>query len=220
MKHFTLVLLILVSGKLMAQTHTEKISKELGFEIKGPDNAVIIANINGHIKVEGYDGDKIIVEVSKTIQGKTPARLEKGKQEIQLGVIDRADTIVLYMQSPCNKFGNYREKNNDWGTRGWHYTWTNCDNCQTDYDYTMDFTVKVPSSVHLSVSTVNEGDISVANVKGSVIANNVNGSIKLQNLVREAEATTVNGDVDIEYSKNPQKDCRFYSLNGDINAWF
>src|SRR5688572_17309940 len=199
MKNIARVVLMLMPGFLMAQTHTEKISKELAFEKKSPDNAVIIANINGHIKVEGYDGDKIIVEVSKTIEGKTQARLEKGKQELQLGVIDRADTIILYMQTPCNKFGYYREKNNDWSSKGWHYNWTNCDNCQLEYDYTMDFTVKIPSSVHVSVSTVNEGDISVANVKGSVVANNVNGSIKLQNLVREAVATTINGNVDIEY---------------------
>jgi hypothetical protein len=26
--------------------------------------------------------------------------------------------------------------------------------------------------------------------------------------------------VDIEYAKNPVNDCRFYSLNGDINAYF
>ncbi|HEY5919327.1 MAG TPA: hypothetical protein VIU13_18035, partial [Chryseolinea sp.] len=33
-------------------------------------------------------------------------------------------------------------------------------------------------------------------------------------------ASTINGDVDVEYVTNPTKDCRFYSLNGDINAWF
>jgi DUF4097 and DUF4098 domain-containing protein YvlB len=38
--------------------------------------------------------------------------------------------------------------------------------------------------------------------------------------MREADASTINGDVDIEYAKNPVKDCKFYSLNGDINAYF
>ena len=84
----------------------------------------------------------------------------------------------------------------------------------------MNFIVKVPASLNLSVSTVNDGDIVVENVKGSVFANNVNGSIKLTNLVREADASTINGDLDIVYAKNPDKDCRFYSLNGDINAIF
>jgi len=222
MKNIILMVLMLIAGDLAAQSSTEKITKELSFEKKSPDNAVIIANINGHIKVEGYEGDKIIVEVNKTVRGKTQARLDKGKQEIQLGVIDRADTLILFVESPCNKFGRFRSKNNDrWNGEGWRYNWNNnCENCTEEYDYTMDFTVKVPSSVSVAVSTVNEGDISVANVRGSVLANNVNGSIKLQSLMREAVASTINGDVDIEYTKNPQKDCRFYSLNGDINAWF
>jgi DUF4097 and DUF4098 domain-containing protein YvlB len=53
-----------------------------------------------------------------------------------------------------------------------------------------------------------------------VHANNVNGSIRLHNLMREAEASTINGNVDVQYAQNPQRDCRFYSLNGDINAYF
>jgi len=44
--------------------------------------------------------------------------------------------------------------------------------------------------------------------------------VKLTNLVREADVHTINGNVDIEYARNPQNDCRFYTLNGDINAWF
>ncbi|MBT1712579.1 hypothetical protein KK062_30370, partial [Fulvivirgaceae bacterium PWU5] len=75
----------------------------------------------------------------------------------------------------------------------------------------MDFTLKVPAGIHVMVSTINEGDITVENVKGVVDANNINGSIKLSDLVREAEASTINGDVDIEYDKNPVKDCRFYT---------
>jgi DUF4097 and DUF4098 domain-containing protein YvlB len=104
---------------------------------------------------------------------------------------------------------------------GWGYNWNcNDDNCRSEYDYKMDFTVKVPASVHIMVSTINNGDLIVENVKGTVNANNVNGSVKLTNLVREADARSVNGDVDIEYASNPVKDCSFYTLNGDINAIF
>lgn len=84
----------------------------------------------------------------------------------------------------------------------------------------MDFTVKVPFGTNLLLSTVNNGDVKVENVKGVVLAGNVNGSIKLTHLERGSEATTINGNVDIEFDRNPDKDCRFYSLNGDINAWF
>ncbi|HZI23703.1 MAG TPA: hypothetical protein VFD46_01415 [Chryseolinea sp.] len=211
-----------ISSQLMAQTHTEKIVKEFSFEKTGAHNALMIANINGHIKVESYDGDKIQVEVTKSIQGKTQERLETGKTEIQLGVVDLADTVILYVNSPCNYFerSNPKSRHSHMGTK-WGYSWDQRGrSCHESYEYTMDFKVKVPASVNLLVSTINNGDIEIENVKSVVKANNINGSIRLHNLMREAEASTINGDVDVEYVQNPQRDCRFYTLNGDINALF
>lgn len=221
------VFTLLMVGILKAQTHTEKISREFTFEKKSPENALIIANINGDVKVTSYEGDKIVVEVTKTIRAKTDARLEKGKKEIQLGVLDRVDTIALFVEGPCSSFGrvNRRNRGDDRWSRNsnYNYDWNDCNNnrsCREEYDYTMDFVIKVPSSLSISASTVNDGDIVVENVKGSVYANNINGSIRLTNLVREANASTINGDLDVVYTKNPEKACRFYSLNGDITAIF
>ncbi|HEY9047149.1 MAG TPA: hypothetical protein VIN08_14690, partial [Ohtaekwangia sp.] len=220
MKTLLQICLLLIAAGLHAQTHTEKISKTFTFEKKSADNALMIANINGSIKVEGYTGDKILVEVTKSVYAKTEARLEKGKQEIQLGVIDRADSIILYSEGGCSNFGKRTDKRGK-NKRDWGYNWNNnCRNCNEEYDYRLDFVVKVPASIHIDVSTINNGDVSVQGVNGVVLANNINGSIKLTNLVREAEASTINGDVDVEYTLNPKKDCRFYSLNGDINALF
>jgi DUF4097 and DUF4098 domain-containing protein YvlB len=206
-----------------AQQFSEKINKEITFEKKSADNAIMIANINGHIKVSGYEGDKIVLEVAKSISAKTDARLEKGKQEIELGVIDRADTIIFYVKDGCNTFGRRTERNkrDRWAKKGWGYDWNNNNGgCHLAYDYKMDFTLKVPAGTHILASTINDGDIIIENVKGSVDADNINGSIRLTNLTREADASTINGDVDIEYTSNPSKDCRFYTLNGDINASF
>jgi hypothetical protein len=181
----------------------------------------MIANINGHIKVQSTSDDKIRIEVTKTIHAKTTERLERGKEEIQLGVVDLADTIMLHVESPCNQFRKSTSKwNNHMGTK-WGYGWNERGReCHELYDYKLDFVVSLPSDVNLMVSTINNGDIVVENVKSAVKAHNINGSIKLQNLTREAEAHTINGDVDIDYLQNPQRDCRFYTLNGDINAIF
>lgn len=206
-----------------AQSYSEKISKEYTFEKKSTDNAVVVANLNGNVRIVGYEGDKIILEVNKTVSGKTEARLEKGKQELKLGTLDLADTLVFYVEDGCNSFGKAHQRNKNVHSHqsDWGYHW-NCDhgNCHQEYDYNMDFVLKVPATVNLIVSTINDGDIHVEKINGAVKAHNINGSIRLVNLTREANASTINGDVDIEYSNNPQKDCRFYSLNGDINALF
>lgn len=220
------MLALLITDLVFAQQFSEIITKEYTFEKKSTDNAVMVANINGNVKVMGYEGDRIMLEVNRSISAKTDTRLEEGKEALKLGVLDLADTIIFYVEDACNKFGRKTEhnrKNGDWLKNGWGYQWgsnNNDRNCDVVVDYKMDFTLKVPVSVHVILSTINNGDIVVENVKGKVDARNINGSIRLSNLVREAEATTINGDVDIEYTTNPIKDCRFYSLNGDINAMF
>jgi DUF4097 and DUF4098 domain-containing protein YvlB len=222
MKTTLLIVIILIPYSVFTQSFTDKITKELSFEKKGVDNALIIANINGSIKVTGYEGDKVFVEVTRTIKAKTPERLEQGKAQLKLGVLDRADTLILYTEGICSRFGKSSKKNGDWSQRnGWGYEWNNKDDdCKDLFDYTFDYVIKVPMSVNVLMSTVNQGDLEVENLKGSILANNVNGSIKLANLYREASASTINGNVDITYTKNPDKACRFYTLNGDINAWF
>lgn len=225
MKKILWVLLLTITGlPVLAQNHTEKITKEFSFEKTNPNNALMIANINGDVTVVGYEGTTIQVEVTKTIRGKTQARLNEGKAAIQLGVMNEVDSIILYVKGTCSTFSKNTtrsKKNNGRWMRHWNYHWDDCNSdCDERFDYTMDFVVKVPAGINVMVSTINDGEISVENVKGVVHASNINGGVKLKNLMREADASTINGDVDIEYAKNPLKDCRFYSLNGDINAWF
>lgn len=216
-----LILAIMPAQLASAQIFTETIKKEFAFEKTGAENTVLVANINGDIHVVGYEGTKVMVEVEKKITAKTQQRLEAGKKEIQFGMMDLADTLIFYMQGGCNVFGKQNWKARNFGTRNkWTYNWDGNHDCDTKYEYKLDFTIKVPYSVNLVLSTVNDGNISVENVNGTLKVENINGGIKLKNISREASATTINGNVDIEYSKNPDKDCRFYTLNGDINAWF
>jgi hypothetical protein len=226
MKKLLLIACAIMPAALMAQSFSEKITKELPFEKKTQATTLIILNINGFVRVEGYAGDKVQVQVNKQIYAKTDARLEHGKAEIQLGVVDRADTIILYVEGVCESFGKLRTKNNNRDSRygGWGYQWRNncqgCDN-QKEYDWDMDFTIKVPQGTNVLASTVNNGDVEVKNIMGYSSAENINGSVRLENISGSGTyASTINGDVDVEYSKNPNGECRYYSLNGDVNVLF
>ncbi|MBY0436534.1 MAG: hypothetical protein K2U26_20765, partial [Cyclobacteriaceae bacterium] len=188
MKTFITTMLLLIAGSLTAQTFNETIRKEFSFE-KAGNNTLMVQNINGDVKVEGHAGTNIVVEVLRRITGKTQARLEKGKQEIQLGVIDRADTILLYVQGTCTDFGKrpqgkkHSDKRPRWN--GWGYDWNNCNgdgDCDKEYDYEMNFTIKVPANTNVLVSTINNGDVEVKGVGRYVLAENVNGGILLQNI--------------------------------------
>ena len=207
---------------LFAQQFNEIITKELSFTKKG-NNAVMIANINGDVEVEGYDGDKVLVTVKKEILAKTQERLEKGKSEIQLGIIDLADTLILYVQGTCSRFGqkNQRYHRHERDGKGWNYDWSSWGKeCKEEYKYLMHFNVKVPRAVHLNVSTINDGEILVHNVGGHVFADNINGGIRLTQISGETNLSSINGDVSLDYVSNPAGPCRYYTLNGDINAYF
>lgn len=208
---------MLGSVLLQAQTFTETIKEEFKFEKPSATNTMILANISGDIIVEGYAGDKILIEAVKTIKAKTEERLAKGKEEMMLRKIDRYDTIIFFVGGGCQDFVyNHKHGRNRWG-----YEWDCPDrNCQPEYDYNFDFTVKVPNGLNIEVSTINNGKIKVTQVKGAVKANNVNGAIALSGLEGAAQAHTINGDVDLDYTKNPNGPCKFYTLNGDINALF
>jgi hypothetical protein len=218
-----LIVVLFAGGVLQAQTFTETIKKELSFEKKSEANAFMLFNINGDVTITGYDGDKILIEAEKKIIAKTNTRSEKGKQEIQIGVLDRADTLLVFIEGICSSFGRHeKNKNGRSKWNGYGYNWEGCNgrDCEQEYDYEMNFTIKVPSSINILVSTVNNGDVVVENVNKFVLANNVNGSIRLNKISGATYASTINGDVDLTYVGNPPGDSRYYTLNGDINANF
>src|SRR6185295_18238353 len=124
-----IMVLLLIAGPMwvLAQDFSEKITKEFIFEKKGLNNTILLANINGDIRIEGYEGDKVLLEVNKKVKGKTQERLEKGKKEVQLGVIDRADTLIFYVEGACNHFGRTSGNNRrDDRQEGWGYDWNDC----------------------------------------------------------------------------------------------
>src|SRR5215471_4514516 len=97
----SIIILLCMPLLANAQSFSDKITKELKFEKVSASNTLILANINGSIKVQGYDGDKILIEAERTIKAKTDVRLEQGKSEMQVQQIDRVDTLIVYVAGGC-----------------------------------------------------------------------------------------------------------------------
>lgn len=199
-----------------AQTEkSEMIKKELD---AGSEGTLHIRNITGSLDIQGYDGNKIILEVKKTLKVKSPDKLEAAWAETELGIVQKGNAVLLYPKSPCTNPAISEIDPEEWDS--WNKLYIN--NCKWEYSGEMkyDFVVKVPRAFQLSVATVNEGNIVIKDVTGRLNVNNVNGSIKLENIIGVTEARTVNGDVDLNYTQNPNDDSYYYTLNGNINANF
>jgi hypothetical protein len=89
MKNLFFVIILLCGVSIFAQEHTEVIKKELQFSKISSNSLLTINNVNGNISVEGYSGKKILLEVKKTISGKTQTKLELGKKKLNWAFIKK-----------------------------------------------------------------------------------------------------------------------------------
>jgi hypothetical protein len=183
----------------------EHMSKEFTLSGTATDATLFIYNISGFIRVEGYSGNKVTLEMDKSITADDDKNLEIGKKEFRLSFGQEKDSIIAYISSPYDS----RPR------RHWQY---NDDRNEVEYNYNVDFTVKVPAGMNLHISTVNDGIITINNVSGNLHVNNVNEKIDIRNAKGTTYAHTVNGDVTVTYLNNPPEASSYYTINGDINV--
>jgi DUF4097 and DUF4098 domain-containing protein YvlB len=176
---------------------SEKIEKK--FEAKANSNLAVFA-INGSIEVEATNGNQVEIEVSQTIKGKNKVIFDKGKTELKLGFEQNGDEIEVYIAAPFDSRPNHQNQSGD-----------------VKYDFKHNFKIKVPASMNLHLSTINDGDIEVENVSGNLKLNNINGKITIKNAKGETSVHTINGDVEATYLEVP-KSANYYTLNGDIKV--
>ncbi|GAB3315308.1 hypothetical protein GCM10027299_04370 [Larkinella ripae] len=196
--------LVLVCLSATAQTLESKnhISKEFTLSKDAGSSVLAIYNISGFIKVEGYSGNKVVLEVDQTLSAKTSEVLEQGKQEFKLVFDQNADSVIAYIAEPHDTRPN----------RGWQ----NRHNRKVEYKFDLDYTVKVPFGMNIHVSTINSGDVTVKDVNGAISAHNINGAIFLTNIKGATNAHTINGNVEANYVTSPPEKSKYYTLNGDI----
>ena len=123
MKQVVSLLFLFSFLSLQAQEHVEVIQKEFSFNQSNSENILLIDNIFGHIAVEGYEGNKIQVQVTKKITAKSGGSLDKGVEEIKLGVVQKDRVLALYMDHPCaNTIPDdlSRDKLDDWHSYNWN----------------------------------------------------------------------------------------------------
>src|ERR1700761_5144548 len=130
-----------------AQEFKEHIQKEFPVTAVA-SGKLLIYNLNGPIKVEGYAGDKVIIDIDKVITADDTDRLAMGKAELRLGYDQQGDSITVYIAHP---FDTRPHKWDRWDDGGRNI----------EYDFQLSFVVRVPYAMNVHVSTVNRGDIVV-----------------------------------------------------------
>lgn len=190
-----------------AQEFKEHISKRFTLQKPAAETLVGIYNLFGSVTVEGYAGNEVSIEIAKTIKAHSDEELEMAKKEFKLEFLQHPDSLIAYISGP-------------WNTRpGEQYHQHDTDG-NIPYMVKLDYTVKVPFNVLLSVNTVNEGKIDIKNVYGTLNIHNVNGGITIANAKGATHVRTVNGPVTVNYLAVPPDASSYYTLNGQLNVTY
>ncbi len=198
----------LVLSCIHASTDAQDFKEHISKQFTQPQGTLAIYNIFGSIKVEGYAGDKVVMEIDKTISAKNNEIVQAGKEEFRFEIEQKADSIIAYIAEPYDS----RPHTNKWNE--------NRQDRKIHYKYKLDFIIKVPFGMNLRVSTVNDGNITVENVAGTLSVHNVNGAISVLNAKGVSDIHTINGNVTINYLTNPPEASNYYTLNGTLTATF
>ncbi|HPG40910.1 MAG TPA: hypothetical protein PLP19_18205 [bacterium] len=169
-------------------------------------NTVVIDNIWGAIHVTGYPGSEVQLKIVKTIKANSEVFFAQAQKEVVLE-ITRADSLLdLYVDTPSRHDRHKERRNREWRDR--------------IYDVRYDFTLQVPEQTTVELKTVLHGDIYLAKTSGDYIINNVNGGIKMEQVQGSGDVYAVNGNVEVDFSRNPRNNSRFGSLNGTVKLYF
>ncbi len=178
------------------------VERALKFADPGRPGEIVVDNVYGPIKVEGYGGSEVVLVARKTIYARDEARIKRAEEEVKLDIAEKGNTIDIYIDGPFRD--RYREER---GIRNWR---------DPGYEVHYDFVIKVPVRTNVAVSTILNGDVDVRNVEGEFDVHNVNGQIHLSDVAGSGTAKTVNGEVTVGFKRSPSGECSLKTINGDV----
>jgi len=196
MKMLSLMLIpILLAGHLQAQTG---VKEQLVVPLSEPGKPykVTVHVLNGSIKVVGYEGKDIVIDV---FGDSTHKHREEGESSGGMHRIGGGSGLEVSAQ----------ENDNTVTVNG-------------GLSKLSSISLKVPSNLtSLKLNAVNDGNITVSNVSGEMEINNVNGSITVKDVSGSVVANTVNGPVVVTFkSIDAKAPMAFSTLNGNVDVTF
>jgi len=188
---------IVLSSNLMAQTATTK-DQQLTVPLSEPGKPykLDVDLTTGSIKVMGYEGKEIVIDVMQDDRkkrddrdGRTGMRRIPGGENIDITAHEKGNQVTINSEMPSKP---------------------------------VTIVIKVPQgATSIKLRTVNGGDIIANNLSGQLEVNNTNGSIQLSDISGSVVANTTNGNVAVTFkSIDPKAAMAFTSFNGNVDVAF
>ncbi len=156
-----------------------------------PGGRVEISNVNGRITVEPADGNTLEVVALKSARGATSESAKESLARVEIR--DEVTPAGVKIETKVERSGLFNHGSAD-----------------------VAYTVRVPAGANVRFATVN-GGIEVERIKGRIEVETVNGGIVGRDLDAAGfAATTVNGGIDIDLTRMPERGVKLECTNGGI----
>src|SRR5262245_44888810 len=110
----------MVNGQRWLSTEEhETIRKTLAFSSGSGMKILEVDNVQGSIRVTGYDGRDVEMVATKTIRAQSQNRLEAAKREVDLDIADKADAISVFVDQPGHERSTRNSSGSRWSNRGY-----------------------------------------------------------------------------------------------------
>lgn len=207
------LLVALAPLPLAALEQTETIRRTFTLAEVGQHRTLVVENLSGAIEIEAGGGDAVELTLTQTFVARKEEDVLRARREVTLQISEEPGRLELVQDGP------WRCKERKRNRRG------SCccgDESGDDrrYDVRFDWKLRVPRSLDLEVSNVNEGTIRIAGVSGRLEVFHVNDDVRLERVAGVVDANTVNGGLAVDFAVLPTGDCDFSTVNGDIDLAF
>ena len=195
------IFVLLYSHGLFATTLEETIKKEI--DVTSQQNFTI-ENLNGKIKIEGWDKAFISIEARKQVKASDKEKAREILEALEVVFDISGDKVSVSVKHPNQKSGS--------GFLAWLFE-------DHRWNASVDFTVYIPCKMNMDVSSTN-GKLQIFQCEGLLNLETTNGSIDGERLSGSVNCNTTNGSIKIYMNEvTIDKNMRFSTTNGSIKLY-
>ena len=169
---------LIFSGILVLAQEVNKEELTIPLSKPGQPGKLECGIVNGSITIRGYSGNEVHVIATQPMK---KIKIEQEVEDPDKAGLKKITSTSFSLSAEEND--NYVDISSD--------SWKSAINLE----------IEVPMKFDLEIGTVNDGDIIVENVEGTLEVTNVNGSVTLTNVSGSVVTNTVNGDVKVTMNR-------------------
>jgi len=173
-------------------------------------------NRRGAVTVKAVSGNTATVQVVRSLKAKSQQRLDEAKEEIYMDSIIRNGEVFFFIEHPTLKLrfddeghAQYRSKDDSW--------WNDSDRNHVKAEFTV--ILEIPAQTDLSVMN-HEHPLKISGMQGDLKAGNHHDGVLVENQGGSADVHSHHGDVEVFYTKNPTRECKYDTHHGDIRVHY